>query len=29
VNLYLRLFVLLFRLIGLPRKGPLEESRVG
>jgi acyl-CoA thioesterase FadM len=28
VNLYLRLFVLLFRLIGLPRKGPLEESRV-
>ncbi len=29
MNLYLRLFVLLFRLIGLPRKGPLEESRVG
>ncbi len=28
MNLYLRLFVLLFRLIGLPRKGPLEESRV-
>jgi acyl-CoA thioesterase FadM len=29
VNLYLRLLFLLFRLIGLPRKGPLEESRVG
>jgi acyl-CoA thioesterase FadM len=28
VNLYLRLFFLLFRLIGLPRKGVLEESRV-
>lgn len=28
MNLYLRLFLLLFRLIGLPRKGPLEESRV-
>jgi len=28
MNLYLRLFVLLFRLIGLPRKGVLEESRV-
>jgi acyl-CoA thioesterase FadM len=28
VNLYLRLLILLFRLIGLPRKGPLEESRV-
>jgi acyl-CoA thioesterase FadM len=28
VNLYLRLFLLLFRLIGLPRKGLLEESRV-
>jgi len=29
VNLYLRLFLLLFRLIGLRRTGPLEESRVG
>jgi acyl-CoA thioesterase FadM len=28
VNLYLRLLFLLCRLIGLPRKGPLEESRV-
>ena len=28
MNLYLRLIVLLFRLIGLARKGPLEESRV-
>jgi acyl-CoA thioesterase FadM len=28
MNLYLRLLILLFRLIGLPRKGPLEESRV-
>jgi acyl-CoA thioesterase FadM len=28
VNLYLRLFLLLFKLIGLPRTGPLEESRV-
>jgi len=28
VNLYLRLFFLLFKLIGLPRKGLLEESRV-
>ena len=28
MNLYLRLLFLLFRLIGLPRKGPLEESRV-
>ncbi len=28
MNLYLRLFFLLFRLIGLPRKGVLEESRV-
>ena len=28
MNLYLRLFLLLFRLIGLPRKGLLEESRV-
>ncbi|MBI3045315.1 MAG: thioesterase family protein [Betaproteobacteria bacterium] len=28
MNLYLRLFLLLFRLIGLPRTGPLEESRV-
>ena len=28
MNLYLRLFILLFRLIGLPRKGLLEESRV-
>src|SRR5512134_3406576 len=28
MNLYLRLILLLFRLIGLPRKGPLEESRV-
>ena len=29
MNLYLRLLVLLIRLIGLPRKAPLEESRVG
>jgi len=29
MNLYLRLFLLLFRLIGLRRTGPLEESRVG
>jgi len=28
VNLYLRLFLLLFRLIGLPRRGVLDESRV-
>jgi acyl-CoA thioesterase FadM len=28
VNLYLRLFLLLFDLIGLPRQGLLEESRV-
>ena len=28
MNLYLRLFLLLFRLVGLPRKGLLEESRV-
>jgi acyl-CoA thioesterase FadM len=28
VNLYLRLFLLLFRLIALPRKGLLEASRV-
>ena len=28
MNLYLRLFLLLFKLIGLPRKGLLEESRV-
>jgi len=28
MNLYLRLFLLLFRLIGLPRKGLFEESRV-
>ena len=28
MNLYLRLLMLLFRLIGLPRKGLLEESRV-
>lgn len=28
MNLYLRLFLLLFRLIGLPRKGLLEDSRV-
>ena len=28
MNLYLRLFFLLFRLIALPRKGPLAESRV-
>lgn len=28
MNLYLRLFVLLFRLIGLRRKGVFEESRV-
>ena len=28
MNLYLRLFILLFRLIGLPRKGLFEESRV-
>jgi len=28
MNLYLRLFLLLFRLIGLQRKGLFEESRV-
>ena len=28
MNLYLRLFLLLLELIGLPRKGLLEESRV-
>ncbi len=28
MNLYLRLFLLLFRLIGLKRKGLFEESRV-
>jgi acyl-CoA thioesterase FadM len=28
MNLYLRLLLLAFRLIGLPRKGLLEESRV-
>ena len=28
MNLYLRLFFLLFRLIGLPKKGLFEESRV-
>lgn len=28
MNLYLRLFLLLFKLIGLPRKGVLDESRV-
>jgi acyl-CoA thioesterase FadM len=28
MNLYLRLFFLLFRLVGLPRKGLLEASRV-
>ncbi|HKU70795.1 MAG TPA: thioesterase family protein [Burkholderiales bacterium] len=28
MNLYLRLFLLLLRLIGLPRRGLLEESRV-
>lgn len=28
MNLYLRLFLLLFRLIGLPRKGVLDESRI-
>ncbi len=26
--MYLRLFLLLFRLVGLPRKGLLEESRI-
>jgi acyl-CoA thioesterase FadM len=29
VNLYLRLLILLVRLIGLPRRGVFEESRVG
>jgi acyl-CoA thioesterase FadM len=29
VNLYLRLLVLLIRMIGLPRTGLFEESRVG
>ena len=29
MNLYLRFFVLLIRLIGLPRTGLFEESRVG
>jgi acyl-CoA thioesterase FadM len=28
MNLYLRLLLLLLRLIGLERKGPLEESRI-
>jgi len=28
MNLYLRLFLLLFRLIGLPRRGVLDESRL-
>ena len=28
MNLYLRLFLLVIRLIGLPRRGLLEESRV-
>ena len=28
MNLYLRLLIVLLRLIGLPRRGPLEESRV-
>ena len=28
MNLYLRLVIVLFRLVGLPRKGLLEESRV-
>ena len=28
MNLYLRLICLLFRLIGLPRRGVLEESRI-
>jgi acyl-CoA thioesterase FadM len=28
MNLYFRLLILLFKLIGLPRKGLLEESRV-
>lgn len=28
MNLYLRLFILLFKLWRLPRKGPFEESRV-
>ena len=28
MNLYLRLFLLLLKLIGLPRKGVFEESRV-
>ena len=28
MNLYVRLFLLLFKLIGLPRKGVLDESRV-
>ena len=28
MNLYLRLFLLVFRLIGLPRRGVLDESRV-
>jgi acyl-CoA thioesterase FadM len=28
VNLYLRLFLLLLRLVGLPRRGLFEESRV-
>lgn len=29
MNLYLRLLILLVRLIGLPRRGLFEESRVG
>jgi acyl-CoA thioesterase FadM len=29
LNLYLRLLILLVRLIGLPRRGVFEESRVG
>ena len=28
MNLYLRLLIVLLKLIGLPRRGPLEESRV-
>jgi len=28
MNLYFRLFLLLFRLIGLPRRGLFEESRI-
>jgi len=29
MNLYFRLLILLIRLIGLPRRGVFEESRVG